>query len=123
MLITAKVIDQWVRLPVGWYEEEIKVKTEFFISVEMKYHSSEINDELSNIIDYQLFSDCINELKDKSFKLIETIAEVLISNIAYSISNVTKIESIRVTIKKPNILNSSTLASHHEIVVEKNYNH
>jgi len=44
MLITISVKDQWALLPIGWFSEEISVKTELLISASIVYTQMHIED-------------------------------------------------------------------------------
>ena len=57
MLITISVKDQWALLPIGWFPEEISVKTELLISASIVYTQTQIEDDLSKTIDYQCVSN------------------------------------------------------------------
>lgn len=119
MLITVKVENQWVLLPVGWYVEEQLSKTEFEVSVTVKYKSIKSEDELSQTIDYQSISHEILLLKQKSFKLIETAAEYLINQLESNLFNGLDIKYISVEFFKKNIAHENVSAKFHSILIEK----
>lgn len=119
MLITVKVEKQWVLLPIGWYPEEQITKTEFEVSVTVKYKSLKSEDKLSQTIDYQSISREILNLKQKSFKLIETAAEYLINQLESNLFNGLDIENISVEFFKKNIAHDNVSAKFHSILIEK----
>ena len=112
MLITISVKDQWALLPIGWFPEEISVKTELLISASIVYTQTQIEDDLSKTIDYQCVSNEINYLKNVKFKLLETAGEYLIK---------VDIQKITVEFKKLNIANSHTNCAFHGIFIEKSF--
>lgn len=121
MLITVKVENQWALLPIGWYTEELMTKTEFEVSVVVKYTSLAIEDDLSQTIDYQMISNEIKHLKQKTFKLIETAAEHLIKQIERQMINGLDIRYIAVEFNKKNIAQENISTKYHSILVEKTY--
>lgn len=121
MLITVSVNDQWVLLPIGWYPEEIQVKTELLVSATIIYECKKFEDDLSNTIDYQLISEQILNLKNTKFKLIESAAEFLLNNLYKSLSDNVDIQKIAILFKKINIANVSTSCQNHSILIEKAY--
>jgi hypothetical protein len=121
MLITVSVNDQWALLPIGWFPEEIIVKTELFISVSIVYSQTQIEDELSKTIDYQYVSNEINNLKNIHFKLLEKAGEYLISKLYVELHEKVDIQKITVEFKKLNISNSHTNCAFHGIFMEKSF--
>ena len=121
MLITVKVENQWALLPIGWYTEELMTKTEFEVSVVVKYTSLAIEDDLSQTIDYQMISNEIKLLKQKTFKLIETAAEHLLKQIERQMINGLDIQYIAVEFNKKNIAQENVSTKYHSILVEKTY--
>jgi dihydroneopterin aldolase len=121
MLITVKVENQWALLPIGWYTEELMTKTEFEVSVVVKYTSLAIEDDLSQTIDYQMISNEIKLLKQKTFKLIETAAEHLLKQIERHMINGLDIQYIAVEFNKKNIAQENVSTKYHSILVEKTY--
>jgi dihydroneopterin aldolase len=119
MLITVKVENQWSLLPIGWYTEELMTKTEFEVSVVVKYTSLAIEDDLSQTIDYQMISNEIKLLKQKTFKLIETAAEYLINQLESNLFNGLDIKYISVEFSKKNIAHENVSAKFHSILIEK----
>lgn len=119
MLITVKVEKQWVLLPIGWYLEEIMTKTEFEVSVVVKYNTSGIEDNLNQTIDYQQISNEIVLLKNLKFKLIETVAEHLIKQIELKLFNGLDIQYISVEFFKKNIAQQHVSTNFHSILIEK----
>jgi len=121
MLITVSVKDQWALLPIGWFPEEIIVKTELFISASIVYFQTQIEDELSRTIDYQFISNEINNLKNVEFKLLETAGEFLIKKLFSELHEKVEIHKITVEFKKMNIANSHTNCAFHGIFIEKSF--
>ena len=121
MLITISVNDQWALLPIGWFPEEIIVKTELFISASIVYKQTEIEDDLSKTIDYQYVSNEINHLKTVQFKLLETAGEYLIKKLYGELREKVDIQKITVEFKKLNIANSQTNSAFHGIFIEKSF--
>ena len=121
MLITVKVENQWALLPIGWYTEELMTKTEFEVSVVVKYTSLAIEDDLSQTIDYQMISNEIKLLKQKTFKLIEAAAEHLLKQIERHMINGLDIQYIAVEFNKKNIAQENVSTKYHSILVEKTY--
>ena len=62
MLILVSVQKYHIFLPIGWYEEEIKVKTEVLIDVEIEYGASQVHDDLNSTIDYAEINRLIKQL-------------------------------------------------------------
>jgi len=121
MLITVSVKDQWALLPIGWFPEEIIVKTELFISASIVYFQKKIEDDLSKTIDYQLISNEIVNLKNTHFKLLEMAGEYLINQLHLVLNEKVDIHKITVEIKKINIANSHINCAFHGIFVEKSF--
>lgn len=121
MLITVKVENQWILLPIGWYPEEWITKTELEISVSVQYQLDQIQDDLSNTVDYQLISEEILALKNKQYKLLEYAAQALLENLENKLFNEVDVIKVQIEIKKKNIAHASILANFHTILVEKNY--
>ena len=121
MLITISVKDQWALLPIGWFPEEIIVKTELFISTSIVYKQIEIEDDLSKTIDYQYVSNEINHLKTVQFKLLERAGEYLIKKLYRELREKVDIQKITVEFKKMNIANFHTNCAFHGIFIEKSF--
>ncbi len=121
MLITISVKDQWALLPIGWFPEEISVKTELLISASIIYTQTKIEDDLSKTIDYQYVSNEINNLKNVQFKLLETAVEYLINKLHKELHEKVDIQKITVEFKKLNIANSHTNCAFHGIFIEKSF--
>jgi len=121
MLITISVKDQWALLPIGWFPEEIAVKTELLISASIIYKQTKIEDDLSKTIDYQYVSNEINNLKNVQFKLLETAGEYLINKLHGELHEKVDIQKITVEFKKLNIANSHTNCAFHGIFIEKSF--
>ena len=121
MLITISVKDQWALLPIGWFPEEISVKTELLISASIVYTQTQIEDDLSKTIDYQCVSNEINYLKNVKFKLLETAGEYLINKLHVELHQKVDIHKITVEFKKLNIANSHTNCAFHGIFIEKSF--
>ena len=122
MLITINVKDQWVLLPIGWFPEEIIIKTELLVSVNIIYSVDKIEDNLEKTIDYQYVSNQINDLKNQSFKLLETAGEFLVNELYKELNDKVDIQKINVEFKKLNIANTHTNSSFHGIFIEKSFN-
>jgi len=121
MLITVSVNDQWALLPIGWFPEEIIVKTELYISASIVYSQTSIEDDLNKTIDYQFVSNEINNLKNVHFKLLETAGEYLIKKLHLEMNEKVDIQKITVELKKMNIANSHTNSAFHGIFIEKSF--
>ena len=121
MLITISVKDQWALLPIGWFPEEIAVKTELLISASIIYKQTKIEDDLSKTIDYQYVSNEINNLKNVQFKLLETAGEYLINKLHGELHEKVDIQKITVEFKKLNSANSHTNCAFHGIFIEKSF--
>ncbi len=121
MLITVKVENQWILLPIGWYEEEQLTKTELEVSVMLKYEVNSIVDELDKTIDYQLISKLIGNLKLKKFKLLEYAANDLLESIERILCNGVDIKQAQIEFKKKNTAHNNVSCDFHSILVEKNY--
>jgi FolB domain-containing protein len=121
MLITISVKDQWALLPIGWFPEEIAVKTELLISASIIYTQTKIEDDLSKTIDYQYVSNEITNLKNVQFKLLETAGEYLINKLHKELHEKVDIQKITVEFKKLNIANSHTNCAFHGIFIEKSF--
>lgn len=119
MLILVSVNDLRIRIPVGYYPEEISLKTDVFITVKVKYESRNINDDLNKTIDYQKIGETIKLLAQTSFKLLETFCEKLIEQLS-SLYGHLNLQTISVSIKKMHILETGLDAQSHEVFVEKN---
>jgi FolB domain-containing protein len=119
MLILVSVNDLRIRIPVGYYPEEISLKTDVFITVKVKYESQNINDDLNKTIDYQKIGETIKLLAQTSFKLLETFCEKLIEQLS-SLYGHLNLQTISVSIKKMHILETGLDAQSHEVFVEKN---
>ncbi len=119
MLILVSVNDLRIRIPVGYYPEEISLKTDVFITVKVKYESQNINDDLNKTIDYQKIGETIKILAQTSFKLLETFCEKLIEQLS-SLYGHLNLQTISVSIKKMHILETGLDAQSHEVFVEKN---
>jgi dihydroneopterin aldolase len=119
MLILVSVNDLRVRIPVGYYPEEITLKTDVLISVKVKYETQNINDDLNKTIDYQKIGEAVKELTQSPFKLLETFCEKLIERLTALYRHL-NLQSISVSIKKSHILESGLDAVSHEVFVEKN---
>jgi dihydroneopterin aldolase len=120
MLILVSVNDLRVRIPVGYYPEEIILKTDVLITVKVKYETQNINDDLDKTIDYQKIGEVTKQLAQTPFKLLETFSEKLIEQLV-SIYGHLNLQSISVSIKKAHILESGLDAVSHEVFVEKNH--
>ena len=51
MLILVSVQKYRAFLPIGWFEDEIRIKTEVFIDVEISYQVDTVADDLNQTID------------------------------------------------------------------------
>lgn len=122
MLILVSVNDLRIRIPVGYYPEEINLKTDVKITVKVKYETDGIGDDLEKTIDYQLIGEMVQDLSKSPFKLLETFAEKLIEQIQDKYNHL-ELNSISVLIKKMNILGSRLDAESHEVFVEKINSH
>lgn len=103
MLILVSVQKYHIFLPIGWYEDEIRIKTEVFIDVEVQYESSNINDELSKTIDYAEIHRILKKMASFEYKLLESFGEQCLFEIKEKFKVLTlKYAKIRIT--KPQIL-------------------
>ena len=121
MLITVKVENQWILLPIGWYPEELTTKTELFVSVNVVYKVDQIYDDLSKTIDYQMISEKINDLKKQEFKLLEFAAHALMNSLEKMMFSGLDIQKIQIEFKKKNIAHSQVSTDFHSILVEKSF--
>jgi dihydroneopterin aldolase len=103
MLILVSVQKYHIFLPIGWYEEEIKVKTEVFIDVEIQYETSQVHDDLNNTIDYAEIHRLLKQLSVSSYRLLESFGEVFIKQISQRYSHL-DVKFIIIRIHKPQIL-------------------
>ncbi len=103
MLILVSVQKYHIFLPVGWYEDEIRIKTEVFIDLEVQYESSKINDDLSNTIDYAEIHRLLKKMALNEYKLLESFGEKCLLEIQEKFKSLhLKYAKIRIT--KPQIL-------------------
>ncbi len=82
MLILVSIQKYHAFLPIGWYEDEIRVKTEVYIDVEISYHTEYLNDNLANTLDYSDIHKIIKNLSIRSFKLLESFGEAFLGEIS-----------------------------------------
>lgn len=118
MLIIVKVNQFRLKVPVGFYAEERIVKTEVLIDVQIQYNRENIQDELVNVIDYQLIDEILLQHSNHEIHLLETLAENIISNLENTFKH-HSIQKISVQITKPQILQSYSNNLNHQIFVEK----
>lgn len=119
MLIQVKVEKLDLLLPVGWFEEERDVGTRLLVTLTLEYKSERIEDKLENTIDYsemhQLLKDCVNE-----YKLIETYAETVLTNVADRFSHVQLTSGI-IEIEKKQILEKGSRCEGQTVTLVKNF--
>ncbi len=118
MLIIVKVNQFRIKVPVGFYEEERKIKTEIFIDIQIHYNRNQISDNLNNVIDYQLIDELLLHQGNHEIKLLETLAENIISDLETTFK-LFDLHKISVQITKPQILQSYSNNLNHQIFVEK----
>ncbi len=118
MLIIVKVNQLRVKIPVGFYPEERKIKTEIWIDLFIEYNREKIQDDLNNVIDYQLIDDILLNQTEKEVHLLETVAENIILEIQNKFE-LFDIQKITVQLTKPQILQSYSNNLNHQIFVEK----
>ena len=120
MLILVEVSDFRCRSAIGWYTEERIIKTDLLITVQLKYRVNEINDELSNVIDYQEINNVLHVLTKKEYKLLETLGEDLI-NTLFNKFNDYAIHEISIEIIKPQIFNKYSDTKSHKVFLSKSF--
>jgi dihydroneopterin aldolase len=103
MLILVSVQKYRAFLPIGWFEDEIRIKTEVFIDVEISYHVETIADDLNQTIDYSEIHQILRSLSHREFKLLETFGQIFLEEIAQRFQHIA-IQSRRIRIHKPQIL-------------------
>jgi len=103
MLIIVSVQKYHIFLPIGWYEDEIRIKTEVFIDVEVQYESSGIKDDLGNTIDYAEIHRLIKRLSNTNHKLLESFGELCLMEIKEQF-NFLNLKYAMIRITKPQIL-------------------
>lgn len=118
MLIIVKVNQFRLKVPVGFYPEERIIKTEVLIDVQIQYNREQIQDELVNVIDYQLIDEILLQHSKHEIKLLETLAENIISDLESTFKQF-DIHKISIEITKPQILQSYSNNRNHQIFVEK----
>jgi dihydroneopterin aldolase len=118
MLIIVKVNQFRLKVPVGFYTEERIIKTEVLIDVQIQYNREHIQDNLANVIDYQLIDELLLQHSNHEIQLLETLAENIISNLETTFKQF-DIQKISVQITKPQILQSYSNNLNHQIFVEK----
>jgi dihydroneopterin aldolase len=118
MLIIVKVNKMRLKIPVGFYPEERSIKTEIWLDVHIEYKRSNIQDDLNNVIDYQLIDEILLSQTQKEIHLLETLAENVIADLEKQFK-LFDIHKIKVEITKPQILQSFSNNLNHQIFVEK----
>jgi len=103
MLILVSVQKFHLFLPVGWYVDEIRTKTEVYVDVEIQYESKGVHDDLDNTIDYSEIHRMLKSLSEKSFKLLESFGEAFLSQSKLKFAHV-NLKYIKISIQKPQIL-------------------
>ena len=85
----------------GCFSEETKIGAEYKLDIRVRgdFSLAEKTDDLSQTIDYVVLSDVVNEEMAKPSKLIEHVADRILSKI---LDLFPKIKSAELTIKKPN---------------------
>jgi len=85
----------------GCFSEETKIGAEYKLDVWVKgdFSLAEKTDDLSCTVDYVVVSDIVNEEMAKPSKLIEHVADRIVSKI---LSRFPEIKSAGLLIKKPN---------------------
>ncbi len=107
MLILVSVQKYHAFLPIGWYEDEIRTKTEVFIDVEVTYHSNRIDDKLENTIDYSDIHKIIKQLSQEKYKLLESFGEAFLEEISRRYNHL-DLSSRLIRIHKTQILESGS---------------
>lgn len=84
----------------GYYAEEQLIGSVFYVDVEVTFEkTSDLNDQLSNTVNYEhLFSIVEQEMK-KTVRLIETVAQHILERVNTEFQG---LESIRLAIRKMN---------------------
>lgn len=119
-MLTTIFIDQLqIHAPIGWYEEERANKVGLAISVRVKFKSSVLNDELNKTIDYGLITSWILSLCDTPTKLLETLAENILTHIEKEVP--IGLVHVWVGIRKSQIQSRGILAIAHGVEVEQTY--
>lgn len=107
MLILVSVQKYHIFLPIGWYEEEIKVKTEVLIDVEIEYGASQVHDDLNSTIDYAEIHRLIKQLSVNSYRLLESFGEVFFQQISQRYTHL-NLKFVKIRIHKPQILEKNS---------------
>ena len=119
MLIQVSVNDLDLQIPVGWFKEERIVKTRVLVSFHLEYKSKEINDELSNTIDYsemhELLKDCAQE-----YKLLETYGEVVLKKAREKFTSIQLVSGI-IEITKSQILEENSKSKSQMVKISRKY--
>ncbi len=118
MLIIVKVNQFRLKVPVGFYQEEREIRTEVLIDIQIRYKRENIQDDLNNVIDYQLIDEILLRQKHVEIQLLETLAENIIQQLEETFAKF-DIQSLAVEITKPQILQSYSNNLNHQIFVEK----
>ena len=107
MLILVGVQKYHISLPIGWYEEEIKVKTQVMIDVEVQYKTTQVHDDLNSTIDYAGIHRLIKQLSVNSYRLLESFGEVFLNQISQRYTHL-DVKFVKIRIHKPQILESNS---------------
>tara|TARA_Y100000310_G_scaffold341126_2_gene439257 strand:+ start:1118 stop:1438 length:321 start_codon:yes stop_codon:yes gene_type:complete len=87
---------------VGITEQEQQTKQEIIVDVTIQKDLNELNDNINNTLDYnQIHKEIKEKIENKTYQLIETIAE--------DIAQITKPATI--TVKKPGALQNTEYAA------------
>lgn len=100
-MLTVFIEGQEVYAPIGWYEEERKLRVRLLITVEVGLNAILGGDQISDTMDYSKLSGIIRDCAAQECKLLETLAERIRDRIMeHQPLDVVKIV---VTIKKPHL--------------------
>ena len=107
MLILVSVQKSHLFLPIGWYNDEIRIKTEVFIDVDVQYESDGVHDELENTIDYAEIHRLLKALSVNTYKLLESFGEDFLIQSKEKFAHL-NLKFIKIRIQKPQILESGS---------------
>lgn len=119
-MLTTIFIDQLqIHAPIGWFQEERKIKVDLTVSVRVKFDSLQLSDELKSTLDYSLITSWILNESAKEVNLLETFAEGLLKSIENNVG--LGLVSIWIGVRKSQIQTRGVLAKAHGIEVEQEY--
>ena len=85
----------------GYYPEEQKIGTDFLVDIETEMFVTEnLNDELSDTVNYERLFDIVSQEMKTPRKLLETVAHRILKTILAEFS---QLETAKVSIRKLNL--------------------